>query len=75
MLDGPVVRELTNLVLRLDSHAENDALGQKLLEEALGLGVALDPRDLDHRNITAPVEDCHALDVCTGNGPPSRTRK
>ena len=31
MLDGPVVRELTNLVLRLDSHAENDALGQKLL--------------------------------------------
>jgi (1->4)-alpha-D-glucan 1-alpha-D-glucosylmutase len=31
MLDGPVVRELTNLVLRLDAHAENDALGQKLL--------------------------------------------
>jgi (1->4)-alpha-D-glucan 1-alpha-D-glucosylmutase len=31
MLDGPVVRELTNLVLRLDPHAENDALGQKLL--------------------------------------------
>jgi (1->4)-alpha-D-glucan 1-alpha-D-glucosylmutase len=31
MLDGPVVRELTNLVVRLDSHAENDALGQKLL--------------------------------------------
>jgi (1->4)-alpha-D-glucan 1-alpha-D-glucosylmutase len=26
-----VVRELTNLVLRLESHAENDALGQKLL--------------------------------------------
>jgi (1->4)-alpha-D-glucan 1-alpha-D-glucosylmutase len=30
-LNGPVVRELTNLVLRLESHAENDALGQKLL--------------------------------------------
>jgi (1->4)-alpha-D-glucan 1-alpha-D-glucosylmutase len=31
VLDGPVVRELTNLVVRLESHAENDALGQKLL--------------------------------------------
>ena len=31
VLDGPVLRELTNLVGRLDSHAENDALGQKLL--------------------------------------------
>jgi (1->4)-alpha-D-glucan 1-alpha-D-glucosylmutase len=31
VLDGPVVRELTNLVIRLESHAENDALGQKLL--------------------------------------------
>ena len=31
VLDGPVVREMTNLVLRLDPHAENDALGQKLL--------------------------------------------
>jgi (1->4)-alpha-D-glucan 1-alpha-D-glucosylmutase len=31
VLDGPVVRELTNLVVRLNSHAENDALGQKLL--------------------------------------------
>ncbi len=31
VLDGPVLRELTNLVGRLDSHAQNDALGQKLL--------------------------------------------
>ncbi|MFZ0903062.1 MAG: malto-oligosyltrehalose synthase [Mycobacterium sp.] len=31
VLDGPVARELTNLVLRLQAHAENDALGQKLL--------------------------------------------
>ena len=31
VLDGPLVRELTNLVIRLQSHAENDALGQKLL--------------------------------------------
>ena len=31
VLDGPVARELTNLVVRLQSHAENDALGQKLL--------------------------------------------
>jgi len=31
VLDGPVARELTKLVARLDSHAENDALGQKLL--------------------------------------------
>jgi (1->4)-alpha-D-glucan 1-alpha-D-glucosylmutase len=31
VLDGPVARELTSLVVRLDSHAENDALGQKLL--------------------------------------------
>jgi (1->4)-alpha-D-glucan 1-alpha-D-glucosylmutase len=31
VLDGPIVRELTNLVVRLESHAENDALGQKLL--------------------------------------------
>jgi (1->4)-alpha-D-glucan 1-alpha-D-glucosylmutase len=30
-LDGPVARELTTLVVRLESHAENDALGQKLL--------------------------------------------
>ena len=31
VLDGPVARELTNLVIQLHSHAENDALGQKLL--------------------------------------------
>jgi (1->4)-alpha-D-glucan 1-alpha-D-glucosylmutase len=31
ILDGPVARELTTLVARLQSHAENDALGQKLL--------------------------------------------
>jgi len=31
ILDGPVPRELTSLVVRLESHAENDALGQKLL--------------------------------------------
>jgi (1->4)-alpha-D-glucan 1-alpha-D-glucosylmutase len=31
VLDGPVARELTNLVIRLQPHAENDALGQKLL--------------------------------------------
>ncbi|MGO8967851.1 MAG: malto-oligosyltrehalose synthase [Mycobacterium sp.] len=31
VLDGPVARELTNLVVRLESHAESDALGQKLL--------------------------------------------
>jgi (1->4)-alpha-D-glucan 1-alpha-D-glucosylmutase len=31
VLDGPVTRELTNLLARLESHAENDALGQKLL--------------------------------------------
>jgi (1->4)-alpha-D-glucan 1-alpha-D-glucosylmutase len=31
VLDGPVVRELTNLVVRLDPHAQNDGLGQKLL--------------------------------------------
>jgi (1->4)-alpha-D-glucan 1-alpha-D-glucosylmutase len=31
VLDGPVTRELTNLVVRLESHAESDALGQKLL--------------------------------------------
>ncbi|HWF69467.1 MAG TPA: malto-oligosyltrehalose synthase, partial [Mycobacterium sp.] len=31
VLDGPVARELTNLVIRLQAHAENDALGQKLL--------------------------------------------
>jgi len=31
VLDGPVARELTSLVVRLESHAENDALGQKLL--------------------------------------------
>ncbi len=31
VLDGPIARELTNLVARLQSHAENDALGQKLL--------------------------------------------
>jgi (1->4)-alpha-D-glucan 1-alpha-D-glucosylmutase len=31
VLDGPVARELTNLVVRLQPHAENDALGQKLL--------------------------------------------
>jgi len=31
VLDGPVARELTNLLARLETHAENDALGQKLL--------------------------------------------
>ncbi|UMB67502.1 malto-oligosyltrehalose synthase [Mycobacterium paraterrae] len=31
VLDGPVARELTTLVGRLQPHAENDALGQKLL--------------------------------------------
>ena len=31
VLDGPVARELTNLVIQLKPHAENDALGQKLL--------------------------------------------
>jgi (1->4)-alpha-D-glucan 1-alpha-D-glucosylmutase len=31
VLDGPVTRELTNLVVRLEPHAESDALGQKLL--------------------------------------------
>jgi (1->4)-alpha-D-glucan 1-alpha-D-glucosylmutase len=31
ILDGPVARELTTLVVRLQPHAENDALGQKLL--------------------------------------------
>jgi (1->4)-alpha-D-glucan 1-alpha-D-glucosylmutase len=31
VLDGPVARELTILVARLQPHAENDALGQKLL--------------------------------------------
>jgi (1->4)-alpha-D-glucan 1-alpha-D-glucosylmutase len=31
VLDGPVARELTKLVIRLQPHAENDALGQKLL--------------------------------------------
>jgi (1->4)-alpha-D-glucan 1-alpha-D-glucosylmutase len=31
VLDGPVARELTNLLARLEAHAENDALGQKLL--------------------------------------------
>jgi (1->4)-alpha-D-glucan 1-alpha-D-glucosylmutase len=31
VLDGPVARELTNLVIRLQPHAQNDALGQKLL--------------------------------------------
>ncbi len=31
VLDGPVALELTTLVVRLQSHAENDALGQKLL--------------------------------------------
>ena len=31
VLDGPVARELTRLVVRLQEHAENDALGQKLL--------------------------------------------
>jgi (1->4)-alpha-D-glucan 1-alpha-D-glucosylmutase len=31
VLDGPVARELTSLVVQLDSHAQNDALGQKLL--------------------------------------------
>lgn len=31
VLDGPVARELTSLVARLNPHAENDALGQKLL--------------------------------------------
>jgi (1->4)-alpha-D-glucan 1-alpha-D-glucosylmutase len=31
VLDGPVATQLTNLVARLDEHARNDALGQKLL--------------------------------------------
>jgi (1->4)-alpha-D-glucan 1-alpha-D-glucosylmutase len=31
VLDGPVARELTQLVGQLNVHAENDALGQKLL--------------------------------------------
>jgi (1->4)-alpha-D-glucan 1-alpha-D-glucosylmutase len=31
VLDGPASRELTSLVVQLNSHAENDALGQKLL--------------------------------------------
>jgi (1->4)-alpha-D-glucan 1-alpha-D-glucosylmutase len=31
VLDGPVARELTNLVIKLQAHAESDALGQKLL--------------------------------------------
>jgi (1->4)-alpha-D-glucan 1-alpha-D-glucosylmutase len=31
VLDGPVARELTTLVRQLEAHAENDALGQKLL--------------------------------------------
>jgi (1->4)-alpha-D-glucan 1-alpha-D-glucosylmutase len=31
VLDGPVATQLTNLVSRLDEHARNDALGQKLL--------------------------------------------
>lgn len=31
VLDGPIARELTTLVVRLQPHAENDALGQKLL--------------------------------------------
>jgi (1->4)-alpha-D-glucan 1-alpha-D-glucosylmutase len=31
VLDGPVARELTNLVTRLQPHTQNDALGQKLL--------------------------------------------
>jgi len=31
VLDGPVARELTTLVVRLEPHAHNDALGQKLL--------------------------------------------
>lgn len=31
VLDGPAARELTRLLAQLDAHAENDALGQKLL--------------------------------------------
>ncbi|ORV96760.1 malto-oligosyltrehalose synthase [Mycobacterium kyorinense] len=31
VLDGPAARELTSLVAQLNSHAESDALGQKLL--------------------------------------------
>jgi (1->4)-alpha-D-glucan 1-alpha-D-glucosylmutase len=31
VLDGPVAMQLTSLVARLDEHARNDALGQKLL--------------------------------------------
>ena len=31
VLDGPAARELTRLVAQLHAHAENDALGQKLL--------------------------------------------
>ena len=30
-VDGPVATELTSLVTRLDEHARNDALGQKLM--------------------------------------------
>ncbi len=31
VMDGPVATELTSLVARLDDHARNDALGQKLM--------------------------------------------
>jgi len=31
VMDGPVATDLTSLVIRLDEHAQNDALGQKLL--------------------------------------------
>ena len=31
VVDGPMARELTSLVVQLEPHAENDALGQKLL--------------------------------------------
>jgi (1->4)-alpha-D-glucan 1-alpha-D-glucosylmutase len=31
VLDGPIARELSNVVAQLEPHAENDALGQKLL--------------------------------------------
>ena len=30
-MDGPVATELTSLVTRLDEHARNDGLGQKLV--------------------------------------------
>ncbi len=31
MIDGPIANELTSLVARVDEHARNDSLGQKLI--------------------------------------------